>query len=109
MVAAACWTHTRRCFHEELQATGSPPARQAIELMQPLFAITAKFHCQPPEARHAARQARSALGQAICDTLAQRGALTTVLRDDRALLAAARTPPFAGSLTVDAQRCSIVG
>jgi transposase len=89
-------------------ANGSPLAREAIERMQPLFAIEAEIHGQLPEARLAARQARSApvmadlhiwleatlrrisgksdLAKAIRYTLAQWGALTTVLRDGRACL-----------------------
>jgi transposase len=108
VVEAACWTHARRYFHDELLANGSPIAREAIERMQPLFAIEAEIHGQPPEARLAARQARSAplmaelhtwleatlrrisgksdLAKAIRYTLAQWVALTTVLRDGRACL-----------------------
>jgi hypothetical protein len=60
VVEAACWTHARRYFHDELLANGSPLAREAIERMQPLFAIEGEINGQPPEARLAARQARSA-------------------------------------------------
>ena len=35
VVEAACWTHARRYFHDELLANGSPLAREAIERMQP--------------------------------------------------------------------------
>jgi len=108
VVEAACWTHARRYFHDELLANGSPLARAAIERMQPLFAIEAASHGQPPEARLATRLARSAplmaelhawleatlrrisgksdLAKAIRYTLGQWGALTTVLRDGRACL-----------------------
>lgn len=108
VVEAACWTHARRHFHDELLANASPLAREAIERMQPLFAIEAEIHGQPPEARLAARQARAAplmadlhawldatlrrisgksdLAKAIRYTLAQWAALTTVLRDGRACL-----------------------
>jgi len=108
VVEAACWTHARRYFHDELMSNGSPLAREAIERMQPLFAIEAEIHGQPPEARLAARQARSApimadlhawleatlrrisgksdLAKAIRYSLAQWTALTTVLRDGRACL-----------------------
>jgi transposase len=108
VVEAACWTHARRYFHDESLANGSPLAREALERIQPLFAIEAEIHGQPPEARLAARQARSApvmaelhawleatlrrisgksdLAKAIRYTLAQWGALTTVLRDGRACL-----------------------
>jgi hypothetical protein len=76
--------------------------------MAPPFAIEAEIHGQPPEARLAARQARSApimadpsiwleatlrrisgksdLAKAIRYTLGRWGALTTVLRDGRACL-----------------------
>jgi hypothetical protein len=76
--------------------------------MQPLFAIEAEIDGQPPQARLAARRARSApvmadlhawleatlrrisgksdLAKAIRYTLAQWGALTLVLRDGRACL-----------------------
>ena len=108
VVEAACWTHARRYFHDEVVANASPLAREAIERMQPLFAIEAEIHGQPPEARLAARQARSApimaelhawleatlrrisgksdLAKAIRYALAQWSALTTVLRDGRACL-----------------------
>ena len=108
VIEAACWTHARRYFHDELLANGSALAREAIERMQPLFVIEAEIHGQPPEARLAARLARSApvmadlhvwlettlrrisgksdLAKAIRYTLAQWGALTTVLRDGRACL-----------------------
>jgi transposase len=108
VVEAACWTHARRYFHDELMSNGSPLAREAIEQMQPLFAIEAEIHGQPPEARLAARQARSApimadlhawleatlrrisgksdLAKAIRYSLAQWTALTTVLRDGHACL-----------------------
>ena len=108
VVEAACWTHARRYFHDEVVANGSPLAREAIERMRPLFAIEAEIHGQPPEARLAARQARSAplmadlrewleatlrrisgksdLAKAIRYALARWTALTTVLRDGRACL-----------------------
>jgi transposase len=108
VVEAACWTHARRYFHDEVVANASPVAREAVERMQPLFAIEAEIHGQPPEARLAARQARSApimadlrawleatlgrisgksdLAKAIRYTLAQWTALTLVLRDGRACL-----------------------
>lgn len=59
VVEAACWTHARRYFHDEVVANDSPVAREAIERVQPLFAIEAEIRGQPPEARLAARQARS--------------------------------------------------
>ena len=108
MIEAACWTHARRYFHDELVSTNSPIAREAIERMKPLFAIEAEIEGQSPELRLAARQARSApvmtelhiwleatlrkisgksdLAKAIRYTLAQWTALTTVLRDGRACL-----------------------
>jgi transposase len=108
VVEAACWTHARRHFHDELLANGSPLAREAIERMGPLFAIEAEIRGQPAEARLATRQARAAplmadlhawleatlrrisgksdLAKAIRYTLAQWTALTTVLRDGRASL-----------------------
>ncbi len=108
VVEAACWTHARRYFHDEVVANGGPLAREAIERMRPLFAIEAEIHGQPPEARLAARQARSAplmadlhawleatrrrisgksdLAKATRYALARWSALTTVLRDGRACL-----------------------
>ena len=108
VIEAACWTHARRSFHDEVLANASPIAREVIERMQPLFATEAEIHGQPPEARLAIRQARSAplmadlhawleamlrrisgksnLAKAIRYTLAQWTALTTVLRDGRACL-----------------------
>jgi len=108
LVEAACWTHARRYFHDELVSTDSPIAREAIERMKPLFAIEAEIDGQSPERRLATRQARSApimaelrtwleatlrkisgksdLAKAIRYTLTQWTALTTVLRDGRACL-----------------------
>jgi hypothetical protein len=108
VVEAACWTHARRYFHDELLANDSPIAREAIERMRPLFAIEEQIHGQPPEARLKVRQARCApimadlhvwleatlrrisgksdLAKAIRYTLAQWSALTLVLRDGRACL-----------------------
>lgn len=108
VVEAACWTHARRYFHDELVSNGSPLAREAIERMQPLFAIEAEIYGQSPEARLAIRLARSAplmaelhtwlevtlrrisgksdLAKAIRYTLSQWTALTTVLSDGRACL-----------------------
>lgn len=60
MTEAACWTHARRYFHDDMLANGSPIAREVIGRMGSLFAIEADIHWQPPEARLAARQARSA-------------------------------------------------
>ena len=87
---------------------GNPLAREAIERMQQLFAIEAEIHGLSPEARLAARQARSAphmadlrvwleatlrrisgksdLAKAIRYTLAHWTALAAVLRDGRACL-----------------------
>jgi transposase len=108
VVEAACWTHARRYFHDEVLANGSPIAREATLRMQPLFAIEREIEGQLPDARLAVRQARSApimadlhawleatlrrisgkseLAKAIRYALAQWGALTTVLRDGRACL-----------------------
>jgi hypothetical protein len=107
-IEAACCTHARRYFHDELLTNGSPIAREAIARMQALFATEAEIHRQSPEARLAARQARSAplmadlrawleatlrrisgksdLAKSIRYTLAPWTALTTVLRDGRARL-----------------------
>lgn len=60
MVEAACWTHARRHFYDQALANGSLIAREAVERMLPLFAIETEIHGQPPEARLAARKARSA-------------------------------------------------
>ena len=108
VLEAACWTHARRKFHDVLLTTQSPLAREAIERMAGLFAIEAEILGQPPDARLAARQARSAplmtdlrawldatlrrisgksdLAKAIRYTLTQWTALTLVLRDGRACL-----------------------
>lgn len=63
IIEAACWTHARRYFHDELLANGSPIAREAIERMQPLFAIETEIHGQAPEARLAGGDAAPHLGQ----------------------------------------------
>lgn len=43
VVDAACWTHARRYFHDEVVANDGPVAREAVERMQPLFAIEAEM------------------------------------------------------------------
>lgn len=108
VIEAACWAHARRYFHDEVVAHDSPLAREAIERMQPLFAIEAELYGQSPEARLAARLVRSApimaalrawmeatlpripgrsdLAKAFRYALANWRALTTVLRDGRACL-----------------------
>jgi transposase len=108
ILEAACWTHARRKFHDELVTTKSPLAREAIERIGALFAIEAEIHGQSAAVRLAVRQARSAplmdalrewlkvtlhrisgksdLAKAIRYMLSLWQALTLVLRDGRACL-----------------------
>lgn len=108
VVEAACWSHARRKFHDEVVANASPIAREALERIAPLYAIEAELNGMPPETRLAARLERSApimaalhawleaslrripgrsdLAAAIRYTLSRWTALTLVLRDGRACL-----------------------
>jgi len=108
VVEAACWSHARRHFHDELATTGSPIAREAIERMQALFAVERDIHGWAPQMRLAVRAERSApvlaelrawleatlgrvsgksdLAKAIRYALGHWNALTLVLRDGRACL-----------------------
>jgi transposase len=105
---AACMAHVRRKFFDIHAATGSPLAQEALQRIGLLYAIEAEIRGQPPEARLAARQIRSAplfielrtwleatqsrvsgrseLAAAIRYALTRWEALTLVLRDGRACL-----------------------
>ena len=100
--------HVRRKFFAYHAATGSPLAQEALQRIGLLYAIEAEIRGQPPEARLAARQIRSAplfielrtwleatqsrvsgrseLAAAIRYALTRWEALTLVLRDGRACL-----------------------
>ena len=108
VLEAACWSHARRKFHDEVVAHASPIAREALERIAPLFAIEAELNGKTPEERLAGRLERSApimaelhawleaslrripgrsdLAAAIRYTLSRWTALTLVLRDGRACL-----------------------
>src|SRR5271167_4786644 len=105
---AACWAHARRKFFDVHASTQSPPALEALQRIAALYAIEATIRGQPPDARLAARTARSAplftvlrqwleqtqgrisgksdLAGAIRYTLSRWDALTLVLRDGRACI-----------------------
>jgi len=105
---AACWAHARRKFFDEHASTQSPLALEALQRIAALYAIEATIRGQSPDARLAARTARSAplftalrqwleqtqarisgksdLAGAIRYTLSRWGALTLVLRDGRACI-----------------------
>lgn len=55
----ACWAHARRRFYEAWVGTGSPGAKQVLDLMGELFAIEAENRGRSPEERLAARRQRS--------------------------------------------------
>ena len=98
--------HCRRPFFELHASDGSPLALEALQRIAALYAIEATIRGQPPDARLAVRQARSAplfaelrtwlektharipgkseLAAAIRYTLSRWEALTLVLRDGRA-------------------------
>ena len=105
---AACWAHVRRKFFDVHAATQSPLALEALQRIAALYAIEATIRGELPNARLAARQARSAplfaglrtwldttlaripgkseMAKAIRYALARWDALTLVLRDGRACL-----------------------
>lgn len=51
VVEAACWSPSRREFHDVLLATGSPIAREVIERIGVLYAIETEIYGKAPEAR----------------------------------------------------------
>jgi transposase len=105
---AACLAHARRKFFDVHAATQSPLALEALQRIAALYAIEAVIRGQPPDARLAVRQAKSAplfidlrdwlertqtrisgksdLAGAIRYTLSRWDALTLVLRDGRACI-----------------------
>ena len=59
IVLAACWAHTRRKFYDVFEATASPIAAQALELIGKLYEIEAAVRAKPADERKLARQAQS--------------------------------------------------
>jgi transposase len=57
---AFCWSHLRRRFHTIHAHNGSPIAAEALLRIGALYGIEREIRGQPPEARRAVRQARSA-------------------------------------------------
>jgi len=55
----AFWTHVRRRFYELAAAGSAPIAGEALERIKALYTIEAEIRGQDPEARLAARQAKS--------------------------------------------------
>ena len=60
VVLAFCWAHLRRRFFEIHAGTASPIAAEALLRIGEIYAIEREIRGQPPEARAAMRQARSA-------------------------------------------------
>jgi len=56
---AFCWSHARRRFHEIAQAGHAPVAEEALRRIAALYAVEADIRGLDPEARLAARDARS--------------------------------------------------
>jgi hypothetical protein len=56
---AFCWAHVRREFIELARKKTAPIAAEALARIAALYAVEADIRGQPPEARRAARQARS--------------------------------------------------
>ncbi len=59
LAPVACWAHARREIFKEHARTKSPLAREALERIGELFAVEREINGQAPQARLAARQARS--------------------------------------------------
>ena len=59
MQLAVCWTHVRRKFYEEHQATGSSVAAEALRRIAELYAIEATIWSQTAAARQGVRRVRS--------------------------------------------------
>lgn len=85
---AFCWAHLRRRFHKIHAHNGSPIAAEALRRIGALYGIEREIRGQAPEARRAARQARSApLVQALrpwleakLDQVSQGSALAGAIR-----------------------------
>jgi transposase len=56
---AYCWAHLRRRFYEIAAKGPAPIAQKALERIRNLYKIEDEIRGQPPEKRHAVRQARS--------------------------------------------------
>ena len=56
---AFCWAHVRRRFYELAAAGPAPLATEALERIKALYAVEADIRGLDPEARRAARQART--------------------------------------------------
>jgi transposase len=54
-----CWSHVRREFVDLAKGKTAPIAGEALRRIAALYGIEAEVRGQPPEARHAVRQARS--------------------------------------------------
>ena len=59
MKLAFCWAHVRRRFYELAAAGPAPLATEALERIKALYAVEADIRGLDPEARRAARQART--------------------------------------------------
>ena len=56
---AFCWSHVRREFVELAKGKTAPIAAETLQRIAALYAIEAEIRGEPPEIRHAVRQARS--------------------------------------------------
>ena len=56
---AFCWSHARRRFHEIARAGHAPVAEEALRRIAALYAVETDIRGLDPEARRAARDARS--------------------------------------------------
>lgn len=56
---AACWAHVQRQFYDWHKAQASPLTGEALQRMGALYAIEHEIRGQPPDLRHAGRQARA--------------------------------------------------
>jgi transposase len=76
LIEVGCWAHARRKLYEEQERTGSPRARELLEMIGGLFAIEQRINGCSPAERSAARQKESvpalaALKARLDDTLAR--------------------------------------
>jgi transposase len=56
---AFCWSHVRREFVELAKGKTAPIAAETLQRIAALYAVEAEIRGEPPEIRHAVRQARS--------------------------------------------------
>ena len=92
VIEIPCWAHARRKFFELAKLAKAPIAREAVRLIDELFAIERTINGKSPDERRAARQERS---KPVVE------ALGIFLREKRALLSASNDTAKAINYTLN--------